>query len=71
MCCLQVMTGPECPREGSGQGLKEMLETVSPRRDWFSEKILLQCVAIPEMLGRSWVAKMLKKGSGLGRSACG
>lgn len=44
---------------------------VGPRWDWLSEKVLLQCVAIPEMLGRSWVAKMLRKDSGLGRSACG
>lgn len=44
---------------------------VGPKRDWLSEKVRLQCVATSEMLERSWVAKMLWKDNGLGKSVCG
>lgn len=44
---------------------------VGPKRDWLSEKVPLQWVATHKMLERSWVAKMLWKENGLGKSACG
>lgn len=44
---------------------------MGPRKYWHSEKVPLQCTAIPEMVARLLVAKMLRKDSGLGRSACG
>lgn len=44
---------------------------VGRKRDWLPENVPLQCVATPEILGKSWVAKTLWKDSGLGKSVCG